>query len=98
MVEGLLAVLLKLGFVYGYKVQKPGIVSQTRTQPVVCTEERGQWVRMYVACEEGGWEVPSRLHASHLKTSPHVHIYICTHALISSFKNTSKIELKNQTC
>lgn len=59
MVEGLLMVLLKLGFVYGYKVQNQVLSSQTRTQPVVCAEERVQWVRMYVACVDGGWEVPS---------------------------------------
>lgn len=52
-------VLLKLGFVYGYKVQNQVLSSQTRTQPVVCAEERVQWVRMYVACVEGGWEFPS---------------------------------------
>lgn len=32
---------------------RTGIVSQTRTQPVVCVDERGHWVRMYVACEGG---------------------------------------------
>lgn len=32
---------------------RAGVVSQTRTRPVVCVEERGHWVCMYVACEEG---------------------------------------------